>query len=317
MSLHDDINNNPASFLVSVHMIVYNHEPYIKEAIEGVLMQQVNFGLELIIANDASTDQTDAVIKRIIGNHPKAHLIRYFNPEKNLGMMPNFIFALNECKGKYIAFCEGDDYWTDPLKLQKQAEALEAGPAYSMVISNRQVLQEDQQMMNEYYDRDLKKNVFTITDIINGFIPGMQTILMRKYESLPVYLAAHPEFYYADRYICYFCSLFGNILLIPDITAVYRLTGSGAWSVNTPLQKLHKFTKFMGDFHASLGMPANNARLAQLEFDSAYTTLRYCLKRPGLFKNKEYRQAITQPWGKYKKMNRVKIFLSEIFNRKK
>ena len=115
---------------VSVCMITYNHEKFIREAIEGVLMQECNFNVELIVANDCSPDATDSIIQDILKNHPCASWIKYINHKKNLGMMPNFIWALNQCTGKYIALCEGDDYWTDPLKLQKQVDFLEGNKDY-------------------------------------------------------------------------------------------------------------------------------------------------------------------------------------------
>jgi glycosyltransferase involved in cell wall biosynthesis len=115
---------------VSVVMITFNHENYIREAIEGVLMQETDFEMELIISNDCSTDATNIVIEDFLLNHPNAFKVKYFNQEKNLGMMPNFIFTLNQSKGNYIAICEGDDYWTDTYKLQKQVDFLEANPEY-------------------------------------------------------------------------------------------------------------------------------------------------------------------------------------------
>jgi glycosyltransferase involved in cell wall biosynthesis len=296
--------------LVSVHMIVYNHEPYIKEAIESVLMQQTDFRVELVISNDHSTDNTNAVIRDFISKHPKTCAIKYFDQEKNLGMMPNFIFTLQQCTGKYIAMCEGDDYWTDPLKLQKQVDALEVKPGCSMVITNRKVWQVGNKTADECYEKEYLKNTFYTADIVNGFVPGMQTILFRNYSSLVDYFIAHPDFYYGDRYLAYYCSLFGNILLIPEFTAVYRMTGTGVWSLNSPLKKLHTYTRFMEDFHTSLGIPANNTILAQISFNASYKTLKYCLKRPWLFKIKENRQTIVQPFFKYTKMNRLKMFVS-------
>ncbi len=113
---------------VSVCLITYGHEKYIRHAIEGVLMQQCNFEVELIIANDCSPDKTDIIVQDILKNHSKKSWVKYFNKDKNIGMMPNFIFALKQCTGKYIALCDGDDYWTDPSKLQKQVDILEANP---------------------------------------------------------------------------------------------------------------------------------------------------------------------------------------------
>ena len=100
---------------VSVCMITYGHEKFIEKAINGVLMQECNFEIELILANDCSPDSTNEKVKHCIDSHPRGHWIKNTMHPKNLGMMPNFIWALQECNGKYIALCEGDDYWTDPF----------------------------------------------------------------------------------------------------------------------------------------------------------------------------------------------------------
>lgn len=121
---------------MSICMITYNHEKYIREAIEGVLMQTCHFEIELIVSDDASQDETGKIIQSIIEKHPQGYWIKYFKQEKNIGMMPNFIWALQQCKGKYIALCEGDDYWTDPLKLQKQVDFLEANEDYGICFHN-------------------------------------------------------------------------------------------------------------------------------------------------------------------------------------
>ena len=107
---------------VSVCMITYGHEKYIREAIDGVFMQETNFEIELIIADDASPDGTKEIIASICKNHPKGNSIKYFRQDSNIGMMPNFVFALTKSEGEYVAVCEGDDYWIDSLKLQKQVD---------------------------------------------------------------------------------------------------------------------------------------------------------------------------------------------------
>lgn len=123
-------------------MITYNHENYIREAIESVLMQNLEGDMELVISNDCSTDNTDAIINEIIESHPKGKLIRYFSHQQNLGMMPNFIFALKQCSGEYVALCEGDDYWTDESKLQKQIVFLDNNKEYSGCFHNVIVINE-------------------------------------------------------------------------------------------------------------------------------------------------------------------------------
>lgn len=118
---------------VSLVTITYGHDKYIEETLDGVLMQQYDGPIEFIIANDNSPDNTDAIIQAYLANHqiPDNFDIRYTCHPENKGMMPNFIWALKQATGKYIALCEGDDYWTDPLKLQKQVDFLEENPEYS------------------------------------------------------------------------------------------------------------------------------------------------------------------------------------------
>lgn len=118
--------------LVSVFMITYNHENYIEHAIEGVLMQKTSFPIELIIGEDCSTDNTRKIVREYEGRYTEIIKAQY--PEKNRGMNNNFLTVLQSARGKYIALCEGDDYWTDPLKLQKQVDFLEANPEYSLCV---------------------------------------------------------------------------------------------------------------------------------------------------------------------------------------
>ena len=125
---------------VSVVMITYNHEAYIQQAIEGVLMQECDFKVELIIADDNSPDNTEVVVKKILSEHSKASWIKYTKHNANKGMNSNFIWATKQCKGKYIAICEGDDYWTDSNKLQKQVDFLEKNKDYGLVSTLRENL---------------------------------------------------------------------------------------------------------------------------------------------------------------------------------
>lgn len=122
--------------LVSVCMITFNHEKFIREAIEGVLMQEVDFDVEFIIADDASPDFTEGIVQDFIQNHPKGHWIKYFKHAENKGMMENFIWTLYQSRGKYIAFCEGDDIWGDSHKLAKQTRILNSDS--TLVISFHQ-----------------------------------------------------------------------------------------------------------------------------------------------------------------------------------
>lgn len=120
--------------LVSVHVITYNHEQYIAKAIDGVVQQKACFEFELIIGEDCSTDCTRKIVLEYQKKYP--HMIRVLLSETNVGAHDNAMRVHAACRGKYVAFCEGDDYWHHPLKLQKQIDYLEHNPGVSLVHSD-------------------------------------------------------------------------------------------------------------------------------------------------------------------------------------
>lgn len=123
--------------LVSINCITYNHCKYIRDAIEGFLMQRTNFPVEILIHDDASTDGTAEIIREYEKQYP--NIIRPLYEEENQwvkGRRGSMVFNFPRALGKYIAFCEGDDYWTDPYKLQKQVDFLESHPDYGLVHTN-------------------------------------------------------------------------------------------------------------------------------------------------------------------------------------
>lgn len=122
-----------AQSTLSVCMMTYNHERYIRNAIEGVLSQITDFSFELIIANDVSTDDTSKVINETLKNHPRANLVKFIDREMNLGMAGNLVGLFEVCKGEFVAICDGDDVWTDSSKLQKQMNILRKN--HNVVIS--------------------------------------------------------------------------------------------------------------------------------------------------------------------------------------
>lgn len=118
------------NILVSIVCITYNHEPYLRKALDGFLMQETDFSVEIILAEDCSTDGTRTICEEYAAKYPDK--INYIFRDHNVGYNENEFEAMCAAKGKYIAYCEGDDYWTDPLKLQKQVDFLESHPEYSV-----------------------------------------------------------------------------------------------------------------------------------------------------------------------------------------
>ena len=120
--------------LVSICCVAYNHEQYIKDALDSFLSQKTTFPIEIVISDDCSKDGTHGIIKEYVQKYPD--LIRDISPKQNLGLFENFTFVQEQAKGKYIAICEGDDFWIDPYKLQKQVDILEADESLIACCTN-------------------------------------------------------------------------------------------------------------------------------------------------------------------------------------
>lgn len=221
---------------VSIVMITYNHEKFIKQAIEGVLMQQCNFKVELIIANDNSPDETDKIILEVIKNHPNSSWVKYTNHSKNKGMMNNFIWSLGKAQGKYIALCEGDDYWTDPLKLQKQVDFLEANKDYSLCFTNRINYNQNTKIFEK--SKPIDKFDFSFKEYLdkakNGIITATATSMFRtnifNTFDLNEFIYYLKNSFAGDTFLFSIILTTGKGKILKDITTVYRITGKGASS---------------------------------------------------------------------------------------
>lgn len=136
--------------LVSISCITFNHAPYLRECFEGFLMQQTAFKFEVVVHDDASTDGTREVIEEYTEKHPDIFVPMYQTENQYSkgirGMMARFNFP--RCRGKYIALCEGDDYWTDPFKLQKQVDFLESNPDFALCHTAVKLLENNEEKDN-------------------------------------------------------------------------------------------------------------------------------------------------------------------------
>ncbi|MCK3685171.1 glycosyltransferase [Maribellus sp. YY47] len=226
--------------LVSVCMITYNHEPYIREAIEGVLKQKCNFPIELVIGEDCSTDNT-----RIICNdYAKEHsFIKLLPSDKNLGMLPNFFRTINNSAGKYIAICEGDDYWIDPYKLQKQVDFLETNPDYSLVYTKALSYNN----RKEKYERNkLGKKLKNNDLLVYNPIATLTTLFRKKaYEKYLKDVSPISQNWEMGDYPMWLWMHFNSkIYFLPEVTAVYRvLEGSASRSSNKEKRYQYNLSK--------------------------------------------------------------------------
>lgn len=207
---------------LSVCMITYAHEKFIEQAILGVLSQECDFEIELIIANDCSPDKTDDVIQRIIKNHSRGKWIKYFQNPENLGMMANSKMVLQECKGKYIAVCEGDDYWTNPNKLQKQVSFLEANPKYILTFHNAQVinnLNNTKRLFVESYS----KTDYDVEDIFESWLIPTASMVFRNClkDNFPSFFLKSTH---GDLALQVYLFEFGKFFAHQEIMSVYRIS---------------------------------------------------------------------------------------------
>jgi len=210
--------------LVSVVMITYGHEKFIKEAIDGVLMQECDFQYELIIANDCSPDDTDRIVLNIISKTEKANRIKYVRHTVNKGMNENFLWALHQVRGKYVALCEGDDYWTDPFKLQKQVNYLEKYNDVGLCYTDFNALDTINKLThNSVFKNSIEpfyqSKSFEDHLLRKGYLAPM-TWVFRK--DLIKYF---PREGFVDASFAIALDVFknSNIVFLPLVTAVYRM----------------------------------------------------------------------------------------------
>lgn len=234
--------------LVSVCMITYNHEKYISKAIEGVLMQKTNFKFELVIGEDCSTDRTASVIKKYQKNYPDIIVAR-FNKE-NMGMMPNSFKTLAECRGEFVALCEGDDFWIDENKLQIQVDLLKRENTCSCVFHSAECQNDKLEKIairRPLIDENKTHAYFGIKDIIRnggGFITT-NSLLFKSYilKDMPNWMYDAPV---GDLPLSLLLSLEGRILYIDKVMSVYRVMSTSSWS------KSMKDTKKLKAHHDSI-----------------------------------------------------------------
>jgi glycosyltransferase involved in cell wall biosynthesis len=212
--------------LLSVCLITYNHENYIRQAIESVLMQKVNFDWELIIAEDCSTDTTRAIVLEYKEKYPD--FIKLILQKKNVGPARNWENLIETPKSKYIAYFEGDDYWTDPLKLQKQVDFLEENEEYGICFHNV----EQQNSLYDYKTIIIPgfsvNTVLSIQDyILENKTASCSMIFKSKFfKSVPKWFNELP---YGDLGLVLIVLKNSNkkAMILSDIMGVYRIHAGG------------------------------------------------------------------------------------------
>jgi glycosyltransferase involved in cell wall biosynthesis len=202
---------------ISVRIITYNQLRFIRQTLDSVLAQETEYSYEIVIGDDCSTDGASEVIDEYAGRFPER--IRVLRPEKNLGANQNDIRTRAACRGRYIAWLDGDDYWTDPLKLQKQVSFLEANPDFVMCFHNA-LVREEVSGTERLFNEDVPGEV-TGKDVLEKWLVSNSSLVYRN-PNRP-----DPAFFHGstmtDLAAILLLSELGRIRYLPEVMSVYRL----------------------------------------------------------------------------------------------
>ena len=214
--------------MVAVEMITYNHEPYIRQAIESILMQKTDFDFCLYIFEDCSTDNTAAICREYAAKYPeliKANLNKVnIGVVKNATLMHETTFASG---ARYIAMCEGDDYWADPVKLQKQVDFLEASPDYVICFHRVYELTDDGKLSISHLNVQEDERTFSLEDLAQNNFLHTPSVVFRNALQLPAWFGKSPV---GDYVLHMLNARYGLIKYFPDPMAVYRIHRTSTWS---------------------------------------------------------------------------------------
>lgn len=235
---------DPRELMVTIRCLVYNHEPYLRQCLDGFVMQKTNFRFEAIVHDDASTDGSADIIREYAAKYPD--IIKpiieaenqYSKRDGSLGRIMNA-----HTHGKYVALCEGDDYWIDPLKLQKQVDFLEKNPEYSMCFGRAREHFDDickeEQIFSLIEDRD-----YGAVEIFEKWIVATATVVYRK-EVLKskIYteqIFGNKNLIYGDIPLFLCCSVCGKVRGLNDVFSVYNRHSGGVTRIHKSSKVLEK-----------------------------------------------------------------------------
>lgn len=232
--------------IVSVICITYNHENYIAQTIESFVMQKTNFSFEILIYDDASTDRTGDIIREYEKIYPT--LINPIYQTENQYSKGYKVghFNIQRAKGKYLAVCEGDDYWTDCYKLQKQVDIMEKNSDYSLCVHSS-LMVHDKDNRTKLIRPSIGNKTFTVEEVIKGGggLFATNSMMYRTQFGLN-----RPDFYEAapvgDYPLTIYLALMGKIYYIDECMSAYRVSVNGSWTereLSTIEKKVDHFDK--------------------------------------------------------------------------
>lgn len=262
--------------VVSIRVITYNHGRYIAQCLESLVMQRTDFPFEIIVGEDCSTDNTLEIVMRYRERYPD--LLTVITSETNVGAYNNTIRVAQACRGKYHAYCEGDDFWIDPLKLQKQVSLMEAHPEYAACCHDVIGVWEEGEKRCVYYAPTHDGDVVSLAAVMQATVAMPISGMMVRASVIDSLPAWRSEVWAPDLVLRMWCAHQGGIGYLPGAMSIYRLHGAGATAKTSPRQKLldslHTFTRF--DEETSFQYTAH---LRQAMCNARHSYLVYRLRR--------------------------------------
>lgn len=270
-SLYGRNENRKKDLKISVVVTSFNHENYIKKCMDSILIQKGDFKLELIVGDDCSQDNTRKILEQYQKQHPS--IINLLPKTKNMGVSKNLKRCMEAVTGEYVAVCEGDDCWIDPLKLQKQIKFLEKRKDCAFCFNSIFMYHENKKDKNYIFQKDLTKDTYTTRELIlDNFIGNFSSCMYRTdiVKKLPNELY---DLFTVDWMFNIACSEHGSIGFINEPMTLYRIHDKGLWSGKNRTLQYSELSKHIDSYNKFLKFKYNSEfnkykkRLAQLKVD--------------------------------------------------
>ena len=255
--------------LVSVQCLVYNHELYLNQCLDSILMQQTKFDYEIVIHEDCSTDKSKKIIQEYVDKYPD--IIKPIYQKENqygkIGFYGIFQIMTAKSQGKYLAICEGDDFWIDSYKLQKQVDFLENHSDYSMCFHNAIVLYQNLNKDAHVFCRNMNKskNILLKEIVSDWIIPTASIVLRKDIYPLPLWTS---NIYSYDMTLALWAYDKGHVYYISDLMSCYRKneTGMSDYSNNSVSKVLNQKVLLFSFFNKETNYKYNDILLERIKF---------------------------------------------------
>ncbi len=247
---------------VSVTIITYNQERFIRQTLESVLMQEVDFEFEIVIGDDCSTDNTRKILLEYQGRHPGK--IRLLPTENNQGLVRNFMRTYKACNGEYVATLDGDDYWTSSRKLQKQVDFLDNHRDFALCFHPVTMEFEDGSKPDRIFP-EIRAETYSLENLLqSNFIPTCSVMFRNGvFGNIPVW---YQSFKFMEDWPLYvLIAQHGRIGLMNEVMGVYRFHSKSTWSTLDEISRCQEEVKFFNCMRQHFGSRYKNIIGAMLD----------------------------------------------------